>query len=128
MTRHDDCCVQSVDVVWMRGKNGTGICMKSATFMTKAVSPALRSDDSSENKWDSTEYSTWTESIWTKPRVRIFLKPSPVNEWLTLTVGVLILIVSFVAIYFIEKNSRDIFLSKEDLRSNLIVPRSSPVA
>ncbi|XP_076341485.1 nicastrin-like [Tachypleus tridentatus] len=74
---------------WIRGSdpNNTGVCVQSTTRFTLARSPAFELKD-----WTSTEYSTWTESVWTEISCRIFLKPSRVQEGVTFALGVIILV------------------------------------
>jgi nicastrin len=117
-TTADECFAKrdsdlSNEYYWMSGDNGTGICKQAPTFATSAISPAF---DPNNPDWASTNYSTWTESVWSHPRVRIFLKPSATREWVTLAVGFVMMIVSFVVVYFVEKNSSSIFV---DLRGNV---------
>lgn len=83
------------------------LCVVSTTNYSSAVSPAF--DDFEKYNLSSREFSTWTESIWKTMSVRIFLKPSQQRETVTLSVGVIVLLISFVAVYFIEKNVEKLF-------------------
>lgn len=74
--------------------------------MTEAKSPAFLIDD---YDWSSGEYSTWTESVWQKFSVRIFLKPSLTHEILTLCGGIVVALVSFAVVRFINAKADLIF-------------------
>ncbi|KAJ1081240.1 hypothetical protein NDU88_001423 [Pleurodeles waltl] len=87
----------------------TPFCVRTLTHMSKAVSPAF-----DLNEWGSTEYSTWTESRWKEIRARIFLVASRELEVITLVVGVVILIVSLLATYFINAKADILFTSARD--------------
>lgn len=87
----------------------TTACFKSATYDTYAISPAFDPDN---EDWSSTKYSTWTESVWETSRARMFLKPSPLREWLILALGILIIILSFVIVYYLDRYSDILFNSK----------------
>src|SRR5207253_11124890 len=110
------------DYIWVMGKSASsnGTCVKSVTYATYAVSPAFYGyGDAQTVNWSSTRYSTWTESVWSHPTVRIFLKPRPSYEWLVLSLGVIITALSFFVVYHIDKHSKTIFLSEPS------TPRSS---
>lgn len=96
---------------WMLGPQLTGECVKSVTYTTRAMSPAF-SDDSTEKDWAAKEYSSWTESVWSSPEIKIFLKPSPTTEWLLIVMGALVTVISFFIIYNIDKNSKKWFNSR----------------
>lgn len=99
------------DYNWMlQDDMNTSACFKSATYDTYAISPAF---DPDHEDWESTEYSTWTESVWETSRARMFLRPSPLREWLTLLVGIFILSLSFLLIYFMERYSDILFNSSK---------------
>lgn len=59
--------------------------------------------------WASGKYSTWTESIWGEFSVRMFVKPSPAQENLTLSIGAVVLILSFGIVYFLNSRSHILF-------------------
>ncbi|XP_015792988.1 nicastrin [Tetranychus urticae] len=80
-------------------------CIESQVFATEAVSPVFINN---EPDW-SLPYSTWTESIWDQPSVRIFLQPGPNQEWATLTVGLLITSLSFLIVRFVRNKSKTLF-------------------
>ncbi|XP_078525876.1 nicastrin isoform X2 [Lissotriton helveticus] len=105
------------EYLWVLGSfdnstSRTPFCVKTLTHMSKAVSPAFEL-----NEWGSTEYSTWTESRWKEIRARIFLVASHELEVVTLVVGVVILIVSLLATYFINAKADILFTSARDTGS-----------
>ncbi|XP_054719856.1 nicastrin-like [Uloborus diversus] len=94
---------------WMAGneENATGVCIKSRVIYTIAQSPAYVLND-----WKSTEYSTWTESIWLETSARIFVQPGKVQEALTLIAGLIIFALSIGSVYFVNERSSIIFNTK----------------
>lgn len=79
-------------------------CVRLTVRLSSATSPAFELED-----WGSSEYSTWTESRWKELHARIFLVSSRQLEIVTLIVGIVILIVSFVATYFINAKADVLF-------------------
>lgn len=94
---------------WMAGSevNATGVCIKSTVLYTIAQSPAYVLND-----WKSTEYSTWTESVWLETSARIFLQPKKSQEVITLVTGFIIFFISIISVYFINERSSIIFNTK----------------
>ncbi|XP_046577349.1 nicastrin-like [Haliotis rubra] len=88
------------------GNSRVGACIKSTSMLTLAKSPAFDIDD---YDWLSGTYSTWTESVWEPLKVRIFLVPSQQFQVLTLCVGIAILLVSMIVVYFINGSADVIF-------------------
>lgn len=84
-------------------------CVRSTLRSHLAESPAFEL-----NEWDSTEYSTWTESRWKEIRARIFLVPSQELEVVTLVVGILVLLGSFGATYLINAKADVLFTGPQD--------------
>ncbi|KAM6435365.1 nicastrin [Liasis olivaceus] len=104
------------DYMWVQGSpypNSTSprkpFCVRSTVRRTPASSPAFEL-----KQWGSTEFSTWTESRWKELHGRIFLVASRELEIITLIVGIVILIVSFVATYFINAKARVLFSTPGD--------------
>ncbi|XP_060534306.1 nicastrin isoform X2 [Cylas formicarius] len=86
--------------------NATPLCYKASVNTTEAVSPAFIIDD---YDWSSNKYSSWSESTWQEMSVRMFLKPSSAHENMTIAVGSMTLILSFVLVYFVKTRSRVLF-------------------
>lgn len=63
-------------------------------------------------EWTSTEYSTWTESVWLETSARIFVQPGKVQEAITLVIGIIIFLLSIGSVYFINERSSIIFNTK----------------
>ncbi|XP_070807107.1 nicastrin [Pituophis catenifer annectens] len=84
-------------------------CVRSTVRRTVASSPAFELQ-----QWGSTEFSTWTESRWKELHGRIFLIASKQLEIITLMLGLVILIVSFVATYFINAKAHVLFSTPGD--------------
>lgn len=57
-------------------------------------------------------YSTWTESVWETFGVRMFLKPSPAAERLSMILGGITAVVSFVLVWFINSRASILFESR----------------
>nr|XP_060613803.1 nicastrin [Anolis sagrei ordinatus] len=79
-------------------------CVRSGVALSVASSPAFELED-----WASQEFSTWTESRWKELHARIFLVASRQLEMVTLSVGILILLLSFGATYFINAKADLLF-------------------
>ncbi|KAJ7307547.1 hypothetical protein JRQ81_009572 [Phrynocephalus forsythii] len=99
------------EYIWVQGSpspNATSprqpYCVQSTVRLSSATSPAFELQD-----WGSSEYSTWTESRWKELHARIFLVASRQLEIVTLIVGIIILVVSFVATYFINAKADVLF-------------------
>ncbi|RWS02574.1 Nicastrin-like protein [Dinothrombium tinctorium] len=92
----------SFTFLWMANKKNkeNGSCICSSCFLTEALSPAFL-DDSVD--WESTSYSTWTESVWRMSAARLFLKPSLTQESSTLFAGLVIFLLSFIIIYILRE-------------------------
>ncbi|UYV64380.1 NCSTN [Cordylochernes scorpioides] len=93
---------------WIQGANSRGFCSRSTVTYTVAISPAF-----SQPTWNSTRYSTWTESVWTEPVLRIFLRPSRYQEIFALITGNIILFLSFCMTEFVHKNYANLFVFYE---------------
>ncbi|KFM67717.1 Nicastrin, partial [Stegodyphus mimosarum] len=94
---------------WMAGSepNASGICIKSTVMYSMAQSPAYVLND-----WKSSEYSTWTESVWLETSARIFLQPGKTQEAITLITGIIIFFISISSVYFVNERSSIIFNTK----------------
>ncbi|KAL3885712.1 hypothetical protein ACJMK2_025758 [Sinanodonta woodiana] len=118
-----DSCVQpSSDKVyqymWMQGpliQNSTsrdGKCIRTTSNTSLAVSPAFTADGNiDENNWRSGRYSAWAESSWAADAIsiRLFLIPNPKLEIVTLVIGMVILILSFILCFIFNKKASVIF-------------------
>ncbi|XP_043290145.1 nicastrin [Venturia canescens] len=91
---------------WMGGSNFTGLCINSTVNYTAAVSPAFIIND---YDMKSGQYSTWTESVWSLLSVRMFLKPSPATERLSIILGSTVASLSFLIVWFINSRSDMLF-------------------
>lgn len=114
---------------WIAGQKGAGECRLTTQNYSHALSPAFLIDGtftkSIENllkfilfilsffsldyNWKSGQYSTWTESTWAGLRARMFLRPSRVHEIVTLSIGIVMLIISFCLVYIISSRSEILF-------------------
>ncbi|CAH0548545.1 unnamed protein product [Brassicogethes aeneus] len=82
-------------------------CFKVTLNQTEAISPAFIIDD---YDWSSGQYSTWSESTWDDISMRVFLKPSPAHEKLTISIGSISMILSFAIVYFFKTRSHILFI------------------
>lgn len=92
--------------MWFSGVHGMGECHRTTQNVSDAYSPAFIIDD---YDWLSGRYSTWTESTWREISARIFLKPSVAHESLTLAIGFVVLIISFVFVFLFNSKSDILF-------------------
>lgn len=111
----------------LSSENSTGICIKTAMSYYLALSPAFDLEGNGlesaiiyiffsfthffflDYDWSSNNYSSWTESVWQSMSARAFLKPSKQHEILTISLGLLVLILSFVIVYFINNKANVLF-------------------
>lgn len=85
--------------------NGSLFCVKGTVYMTEALSPAFELKD-----YASTEYSTWTESMWNSDiGIRIFLVADPQIEGIILVSGIIIFICSFGLTFFFRRKATILF-------------------
>ncbi|XP_052866239.1 nicastrin [Anopheles cruzii] len=102
----DECLDRHLPYQWMAGYSGTGECHYSTQNTSLALSPAFLNET---YDWTSYRYSTWTESTWSEMSARIFLRPSPAHETLTLSIGFVVMVISFVLVFLINSRSDVLF-------------------
>lgn len=93
--------------MWIPGVNSTGECRVTTQNFSLALSPAF--EDEENYDFTSNRYSTWTESTWNSLSARIFLRPSATHESLTFSIGFVVMILSFVAVFLIKSKSDVLF-------------------
>ncbi|CAH0395070.1 unnamed protein product [Bemisia tabaci] len=94
--------------IWMYGDATSGRCIKTYVKLTSASSPAFEIPD---YKWDSGEFPTWTESVWSEFSMRMFLKPSRSYEIFSLSLGVTVIILSLFLVQRVNHCAGSIFNS-----------------
>ncbi|KAL8588743.1 hypothetical protein ACOMHN_042085 [Nucella lapillus] len=124
--QREDCKAKGHDkrytYLWMQGSlnvsrgERTPVCFKTTALLSKAESPAFDIDG---YDYESRQYSTWTESRWDVFKVRVFLLPSKQFQTVTLSVGVIMLIVSLVVVYWISAKADTLFLTAGTSREYL---------
>lgn len=82
------------------------ICLETTSFVTEAKSPVFIYEPPN---W-SLNYSTWTESVWNTPKVRLFVTSSKLQEYFTFITGLLVMISSFFISKYISKNADILFI------------------
>lgn len=92
-----------------------GICVRSQAIKLDAISPAFKNYGTDGIIIDSDLYSSWTESQWKGVSGRMFVMPSSVQQWATLITGLIVLIVSFFVVYFLNIKSSMLFISNNDI-------------
>ncbi|XP_069684848.1 nicastrin isoform X2 [Periplaneta americana] len=107
---HNDPDDRVYQYFWMNNtfevSNSSGGCIKTTMNYSLAISPAFVIPD---YNWASGSYPTWTESVWREFSVRMFLKPSRSHENLTLSLGIVALLLSFLIVYFANSRSQILF-------------------
>ncbi|CAG9809842.1 unnamed protein product [Chironomus riparius] len=93
---------------WIPGSLKNGECRLTTQNLSYAISPAFEEEG---YNFKSNLYSTWTESTWTDLSARIFLRPSIAHESFTFLIGLFIMIISFLLVYFV-KSKADILFSE----------------
>eukprot|EP00794_Sanderia_malayensis_P010772 gene10772-11925_t len=121
-TSGDKTSLAAVSTIAVKGPiNQSSVCVHAAVYMTDAVSPAFQIKD-----YASKEYSTWAESMWTSDfGVRMFLIDGPTVEYLAFFLGALMVILSFLVVYFVSKNAEVIFTP--DVASPTPEPIQDPI-
>lgn len=54
-------------------------------------------------------YSTWTESVWQNLGMRMLLKPSAAMERLSLILGSIVAVLSFILVWFVTSRADILF-------------------
>lgn len=91
---------------WFPGYDGQGLCVRTTQNYSSALSPAFRVPN---YDWKSGEYSTWTESTWNAMSARIFLRPSHSHEAFTLSLGLVVVLLSFFIVYVVNAKTDVLF-------------------
>ncbi|XP_046743799.1 nicastrin isoform X2 [Diprion similis] len=99
LSEYDSSMCHANHFLWVEGLNFQGTCINSTVNYSIATSPAfiLHGYD-----MKSGNYSTWTESVWQVLSMRMFLKPSAAAERLSVIIGILVAIASFIIVWFIQ--------------------------
>ena len=73
------------------------------------------------NEYDfhNNTYAAWSESSWQDPTSRMFLKANPARDRGYFALGIFMLVLSFVAVIWLEKFGSDIFQSDDEAISAL---------
>ncbi|CAH1736880.1 nicastrin [Aphis gossypii] len=79
--------------VWLRGNYNA--CYSTTSNVTDAVSPAFIIPD---YDLSSSEYSTWTESVWHEVQIRMFLRQSLKLQIVIFVLGILVFLFSFIIV------------------------------
>lgn len=75
----------------------TGVCVRSQMLMTPSTSPSYRITEDSILVDDS--YPAWTVSLnGIRTPARLFLKPSPSQEWCIFLIGIVVTMMSFAVV------------------------------
>ena len=99
----------------MGSSDSNGVCVRSQAIKTDAISPAFDNYGNEGQITDSNLYSAWTESQWKSVSAQMFIMPSPLQQWLTLITGLIILLVSFIVVYIINSKSPILFDLTDDI-------------
>ena len=77
-------------------RNMTYVCVEGSAYRTVALSPSFELKD-----YESREYSTWTESMWSSEvGIRMYLIADPTVEGVIFACGVLMALSSFALVFF----------------------------
>eukprot|EP00092_Neocalanus_flemingeri_P053286 GFUD01062578.1.p1 GENE.GFUD01062578.1~~GFUD01062578.1.p1 ORF type:complete len:253 (-),score=80.44 GFUD01062578.1:201-872(-) len=106
--------------------NTTGVecgkCYKTTVDTTEAASPAFLAGVTENYDWSSGQFPTWTESIWKVISGRLFLQGSPAHDHGIFAMGIIILVVSLVSVFWLDKNSAIIFTQQKNVEVDNPVP------
>ena len=76
-----------------------GYCVRSYSRSVSSTSPAFSIDNYDLSE---TMYPAWTESRWTRVRLRLFVIPTRTHEIITLVIGILLLSISFIVLVILR--------------------------
>jgi len=93
-----------------------GFCYNTTAWLAPAVSPAFIIN---EYDFHNNTYAAWSESSWQDPTSRMFLKANPARDRGYFALGIFMLVLSFVAVIWLEKFGSDIFQSDDEAISAL---------
>jgi nicastrin len=84
-----------------------GFCLNTTSWMAEAVSPAFVIDD---YDFHDPQYASWAESSWQFTSSRMFLKASPYQERGYFALGIIMLVLSFCIVIWLDKYASLIFV------------------
>jgi len=101
-----------------------GKCYKTTVDTTEEASLAFLDGVMEDYAWSSMsgQYPTWTESIWKVISGRLFLQGSPAHDHGIFVLGIIILVLSLVAVFWFDKNSAAIFTEQKTMEVDNPVP------
>ncbi|KAL1457639.1 hypothetical protein WDU94_007847 [Cyamophila willieti] len=79
----------------------TILITRNLVNFTAAVSPAFSIEG---YNWASAEFPTWSESVWMKLGLRMFMQPSPSYERVVFTSGFGVLALSFIIVMSMKRH------------------------
>lgn len=90
---------------WMVGDG----CIRSSAYMSLTSSPSV--DAESMETFDDRfkDYALWTESKWQDISIRMFMMPSFLQQIMTLGLGIIIFVFSFLLVWLIDRNAYELF-------------------
>lgn len=113
VSAEDDGACRGHNGTWMNGPlvNGTRhhVCYNNSSQYYAAVSPAF---DIKDYDFSSTQYSTWTESVWPSKdpfHIKLFLRPSTEVELACMVAGISLFIASAILIVYIHRRAGILF-------------------
>ena len=77
--------------------------------MENTISPAFNLETFEVNEANLKDYPLWTESKWSACSLRIFVSASPLQQWGTFVLGILVLILSLLVVMLLNHNSTVLF-------------------
>ena len=90
-----------------------GKCYRTTVHLTPALSPIMDQPESWHHQATPLSFPTWTESIWKTISARMFLKGSPGHDQGIFVLGIIVLLLSFISTFWINKKSAIIFRNPE---------------
>jgi len=98
-----------------------GKCYRTTVSTSPAASPIMDSYASWDSS-DTSQFPTWTESIWKVIEARMFLKGNPATDHGIFATGVIISLASFLLVFWVNKNAEVLFAQKSLVEVDNPVP------
>ena len=86
-----------------------GQCYRTTVHLSPALSPIMTQADTWHLQPSPPSFPTWTESIWKTISARMFLKGSPGHDQGIFVFGLLVLLISVISTFWVNKKSAIIF-------------------
>lgn len=92
----------------------SGLCIRSQVFLSSSTSPAFAVNQEEQKITVDERYPAWTVSLNSiRNPVRLFLKPSPLQQWCIFLLGIIVTIMSFMVVHHIKSSILQLQVASE---------------